>query len=59
MSAETRKRIEELLNRSIPYDPLYMRTWIIEVKEVLDNLITNEILSNDGAAAVANTMKGY
>jgi hypothetical protein len=47
MSAETRKRIEELLNRSIPYDPLYMRTWIIEVKEVLDNLITNEILSND------------
>jgi hypothetical protein len=46
MSAETRKKIEELLNRSIPYDPLYMRTWIIEVKEVLDNLIANEILEN-------------
>lgn len=47
MSAETRRKIEELLSRSVPYDPLYMRTWIIEAKEVLDNLITNEILSND------------
>lgn len=42
MSDELKKKIEELLNRNVPYDPLYLRTWHIEAKEVL-----SEVLSND------------
>jgi hypothetical protein len=44
MSEELKKKIEELLNRNVPYDPLYLRTWVIEAKEVL-----NEVLANDAA----------
>ena len=42
MSKELRAKIAELLNRNVPYDPLYLRAWHIEAKEVL-----SEVLSND------------
>ena len=42
MTEELRKKIEELLSRSVPYDPLYLRTWLIEAKEVLNELLEND-----------------
>jgi hypothetical protein len=42
MSDELKNKIEELLNRNVPYDPLYLRTWVIVAKEVL-----NEVLYHD------------
>lgn len=39
MTEELRKKIEELLSRSVPYDPLYLRAWHIEAKEVLSELL--------------------
>jgi hypothetical protein len=44
MSDELKKKIAELLERNVPYDPLYLRTWVIEAKEVL-----NEVLYHDAA----------
>jgi len=31
--------LEELLNRSVPYDTIYMRTWIINAKEAIEQVL--------------------
>ena len=42
MSKELRAKIAELLNRNVPYDPLYLRAWLIEAKEAMSDVLDHD-----------------